>query len=444
MAFTFIDLFAGIGGFHAALSQLGGQCVLASELDPLARGVYELNWGADLPPRKSRPPIEGDIVPLTLNTVRVPKHDVLAAGFPCQSFSKSGYQRGMEEARGTLFWNILAILKAKRPSMVLLENVRNLAGPRHKHELQTIVRCLRDLGYRVSDQPSLMSPHLLPPYLGGTPQVRDRVFITGTYVGEDRAWAEADVAPLVRNQPVDGWRPDNWDLDSHLLLNESEVSSRYRLTPQEISVIETWNDFVVKLLAARKGSRLPGFPLWADEFRTRPNIPAGTPKWKADFLRKNAAFYREHKTAIDRWFSRHDELSSLPPSRRKLEWQAQDAKSLWETVMHFRPSGIRAKRPTYLPALVAITQTSIIGSRRRRITPREAARLQGFEDDFVFGSQPDAATYKQLGNAVCVGVAKFIASTHIRINRDDLPRSLQTAAVVSPGGSVQRRLRLVT
>lgn len=443
MAFTFIDLFAGIGGFHAALTQLGGRCVFASELDPRARAVYELNWGKHLPKRNGRPRIEGDIVPLTENTVRVPRHDVLAAGFPCQSFSKSGYQKGMEEARGTLFWNILAILKAKRPSMVLLENVRNLAGPRHKHELQTIVRCLRDLGYRVSDEPSLMSPHLLPPYLGGTPQVRDRVFITGTYVGEDRAWAEADVAPLVRNQSVAGWRREDWDLDAHLLLDDAEVSPRYQLTSQEVEIIDAWNDFVVRLLAVRKGTRLPGFPLWADEFKTRPRIPAGTPKWKADFLRKNSAFYREHKAVIDRWLSKHDGLTSLAPSRRKLEWQAQDSRSLWETVMHFRPSGIRAKRPTYLPALVAITQTSIIGSCRRRITPREAARLQGFGDGFCFGSQPDAATYKQLGNAVCVGVAKYIASTHIRMNRDDLPNCLKTVSVVASGECVQKRLRLV-
>ena len=71
--------------------------------------------------------------------------------------------------------------------------------------------------------------------------------------------------------------------------------------------------------------------------------------------------------------------------------------------MHFRPSGIRAKRATYVPALVAITQTSIIGQQKRRLSPREAARLQGLPDWFDFGSQPDAMTYKQLGNGVSVG-----------------------------------------
>jgi DNA (cytosine-5)-methyltransferase 1 len=431
MPFTFVDLFAGIGGFHAALSQMGGRCVFASEIDRNAAAVYERNWGRHLKPATGRPRVEGDIVPLTEDKVFVPKHDVLAAGFPCQPFSKSGFQKGMDEARGTLFWNILRILEARRPSLVILENVRNLAGPRHRHELQTIVRCLRDLGYRVSDDPSLMSPHLLPPSAGGTPQVRERVFITGTFVGKDRAWAESEVAPVCNNEPLGDWTPEQWDLDAHLLLAEREVSPKYRLTSGETAIIDTWDDFVVRLLAARKGRRLPGFPLWADEFRSRPRIPSGTPEWKADFLRKNSAFYREHRVVIDRWLERHDGLAALPPSRRKLEWQAQDSKSLWDTVMHFRPSGIRAKRPTYLPALVAITQTSIIGARRRRITPREAARLQGFPDKFDFGSQADAETYKQLGNAVCVGAVAHVVRTHVAASRSDLPRNVVTSVLAS-------------
>ena len=93
----------------------------------------------------------------------------------------------------------------------------------------------------------------------------------------------------------------------------------------------------------------------------------------------------------------------FPQSRRKFEWQAQDANTLWETIMHFRPSGIRAKKSTYVPALVAITQTSIIGKQKRRITTREGARLQGFPDWFDFVDQAESLTYKQLGNAVNVG-----------------------------------------
>src|SRR6476620_3598604 len=105
-AFTFADLFSGIGGFHAALHAAGGQWVFASEIDPAASAVYDHNWLRPLreadPGRAGEIHMNGDIVPLTDPQVRVPRADVLAAGFPCQPFSKSGYQRGMEETRGTL------------------------------------------------------------------------------------------------------------------------------------------------------------------------------------------------------------------------------------------------------------------------------------------------------------------------------------------------------
>ena len=106
----------------------------------------------------------------------------------------------------------------------------------------------------------------------------------------------------------------------------------------------------------------------------------------------------------------------FPASRRKFEWQAQDEQSLFDCVMHFRPSGIRAKRATYVPALVAITQTSILGGPLRRLTPREAARLQGLPDWFEFPGQPDALTYKQLGNGVNVAVVRYVASTLIAMD----------------------------
>lgn len=429
MAFTFIDLFAGIGGFHAALSSFGGECVFASDIDERARAVYDLNWGAELRPYTRKPSLVGDIEGFTDPKVRVPAHDILAAGFPCQPFSKSGNQLGMDEARGTLFWHIARIIEARKPAMVVLENVRNIAGPRHRHEWEVIIRTLRDLGYRVSEQPAVFSPHLLPPERGGTPQVRERVFITATRVGPRRAHAAADVQPPISNQPVDGWTKGSWNLATHLLLPEGPETLPYRLSPEETAIIDVWDDFVQRLLEAREGDRLPGFPLWADEFRVRPRIAKDTPAWKADFLRKNAEFYREHREVIDDWLDTHDRLRSLPPSRRKLEWQAQDAPSLWHTVMHFRPSGIRAKLPTYVPALVAITQTSIVGPRRRRITPREAARLQGFPDNFDFGDQRDADTYRQLGNAVCVGAVQHVVREHVRQNAAALPDRITDAVL---------------
>lgn len=436
-AFRFVDLFAGVGGFHAALSALGGECVYAVEKDTDAAAVYERNW---------RMPALGDIVDDTQGKMRVPRHDVLAAGFPCQPFSKSGYQRGMDEARGTLFWNICEILRVRKPSVVMLENVRNIAGPRHSHEWEVIIRSLRDLGYRVSSKPIVFSPHLLPPERGGRPQVRERVFILGTYVG--RRAAQVDVNPAVPHAPVDGWSPERWSLQEDLpVQSDEEITERLRLnlTPTETTWVEAWNDFVVTLRAAGV-DKLPGFPVWKDAFVHEDDlvIDVCTPAWKATFLRKNAEFYTANQNVLESWLARWNYLDDFPASRRKFEWQAQDAASLEDTIMHLRPSGLRVKRSTYVPALVAITQTSILGDRRRRLSPREAARLQGLPEWFDFGAQPDAATYKQMGNGVNVGAAHHVFREHVRANMalvaKRAPRlaSAVESAPPSPDTSVER------
>jgi DNA (cytosine-5)-methyltransferase 1 len=433
--FTFIDLFAGIGGFHAALSSMGGRCVFASEIDPAAAAVYQRNWGLDP---------WGDITDAANDRgVTVPVHDVLAAGFPCQPFSKSGAQRGMDETRGTLYWNILRIIEERRPAVVLLENVRNLAGPRHAHEWQVIVETLRDQGYRVADTPAVFSPHLLPPEMGGRPQVRERVFVTATRV--DDVTDDLTAEPAVRPRPVAEWDPSTWDLESDLLDPDHE-SPGCQLSDAERLWIDAWDEFVRLMWEARDGRRLPGFPLWADAWVHEDDlvIPAGTPSWKADFLRKNAAFYTDHQGLIDRWAARWGVYTdAFPASRRKLEWQAQDTPRLWDTVMHLRPSGIRAKRPTYVPALVAITQTSIVGPRQRRLSPREAARLQGLPDWFDFGAQAPSRTYKQLGNGVNVGVVWHVLRQHVlrdeEILKHTAPRLLR--AVLGAGESPDPAMR---
>lgn len=430
--FNYVDLFAGIGGFHAMLDHAGGRCVYVSEIDRQARETYIRNWVDPLPP-SHRPIINTDVTLATPDDspVDVPPHDVLAAGFPCQPFSKSGYQRGMEEARGTLFWNIARILEERTPAVVLLENVRNLAGPRHRHEWDVIIQTLREIGYRVSSTPSLFSPHLLPPSMGGTPQVRERVFILGTYVGPKRALAEVDVPPTVVRAPVNNWNPQNWDVD-WVLDQDTDIPNlaQYQLNDDEIEWINVWDDLVQRVWSAT-GTRLPGFPLWADHWIPErlldPLDIDALPRWKAEFLIKNARFYDDHARVIKAWRKANPSFASFPASRRKLEWQAQNTGSLWETVMHFRPSGIRAKAPTYLPALVAITQTSIVGSRRRRLTPHEAARLQGLPRSFSFGNQREQASYKQVGNGVAVGAAWYVFRTHVAANAKDLPKRLTTS-----------------
>lgn len=409
MSFQFIDLFAGIGGFHIALSDLGGKCVFASEIDEAAQSIYRNNFEHEM-----IGPIVGDIIPLTERTLSrlIPEHDVLAAGFPCQPFSKSGAQLGMDETRGTLFYNISKIIEKRRPKVIILENVRNLTGPKHKHTWALILRVLRDLGYHVSDIPSIVSPHTISPKHGGTPQVRDRVYIVGVYVGKQKAWKMSDEPFAFNKELLDNWKPTHWNLREHLLQNDDEIEDAhlYRVTDERLAVIEMWNDFL-KNVGAKKGKRLPGFPLWEFAMTVRPKIETDMPDWKIDFLKKNSAFYAENRVAIDAWRGRHRELKSLNNSYRKFEWQAQDLNSIWSGVIQFRPSGVRVKKADYLPALVAMNQTSIIGAKKRTITVREAARLQAFPETFSFGDQRPSQSFKQLGNAVSVGTVKFVLTS---------------------------------
>jgi DNA (cytosine-5)-methyltransferase 1 len=320
--------------------------------------------------------------------------------------------------------------------VVLLENVRNLAGPRHKHEWQVIIETLQDEGYRVSELPAIFSPHLLPPERGGRPQVRERVFITATHnpkgIGDDMP----ALPVALPGDKVDGWNPRlEWHLED--LLDDTHIVPGCELTDSERRWIDAWDEWVQLWYEATHGRRPPGFPIWADswtdyervsrEFNGEPTYhdlmeaDGDLPAWKAGHLAKNYALYGAHKAWIDAWAKNWDVYSSgFPPSRRKLEWQAQDTPTLWDTFMHFRPSGIRAKAANYLPALVAITQTSVIGPRERRVSPREAARMQGLPDSFDFGGQAASATYKQMGNGVNVGVVWHILREHVRRDEDVL------------------------
>lgn len=420
MSFRFIDLFAGVGGFHLALSSLGGKCVLASEIDKNATEVYRRNFEST----DMFGPIVGDIVALTEPAVNkiIPPHDVLVGGFPCQPFSKGGYQLGINETRGTLFYNIAKILEARKPKFVLLENVRNLTGPKHHHTWALIIRTLRDLGYHVSEKPTIFSPHLLAPELGGSPQVRDRVYIFGYYVGKKKAWEKADDNFFLPYEPTKGWKPTNWDLEKHLLEKDSKVSNleRYRISADRNKALEIWEDFLVSVGTDSEKRKLPGFPLWEFAMVAEPEIDDSMPDWKIDFLRKNSAFYLANKKEINSWRRRNPEILTMQTSYRKFEWQAGLTSSIWKSAIQFRPSGIRVKKPDYLPALVAMNQTSVIGSRKRTITVREAARLQTFPEHFQFEPQAENLSYKQLGNAVSVGVVKYVFTEFLKLTGNKL------------------------
>ena len=155
----YIDLFAGIGGFHQAMNQYNAECVFASEWDKEASKTYFENYGI-VP--------EGDITKIEAKDI--PPHDMLCGGFPCQAFSISGKQKGFEDTRGTLFFDIARIVKYHMPKVILLENVRNFEKHDNGNTLKTVVDILNDLNYNVYYK-VLNASHY------GLPQNRERIFI---------------------------------------------------------------------------------------------------------------------------------------------------------------------------------------------------------------------------------------------------------------------------
>jgi len=161
-SFKFIDLFAGIGGFRIALDSLGGECVFSSDIDKECQSTYLENFG-DLP--------FGDIT--KIDPEIIPNHDILCGGFPCQPFSICGLKRGFEDTRGTLFFNVMQIIKSKKPQAVFLENVKHLKHHDSGRTLQVILESLKEEGYFVEWK-------ILNSKDFGLAQNRERIVIVGT------------------------------------------------------------------------------------------------------------------------------------------------------------------------------------------------------------------------------------------------------------------------
>ena len=384
-AFRFIDLFCGIGGFHQAMKSLGGECVFACDIDEDCRKTYQANYGLT--------PI-GDIT--KVDATDIPAHDVLCGGFPCQAFSKAGNRLGFDDStKGTLFFDICRILEFHHPQYALLENVRNLASHDHGKTWSVIHDRLEALGYNLLPEPVIFSPHYI-----GIPQHRERVFIM--CVRKD----VGEVSPFELEKDL--MKPCTID---SILQDDNEIPNieEYRISSDMENLIDLWNEFLQRI----KVKRLPGFPIWSErlcDLDPHEDL-AQYPTWKQNFIRKNHELYIHNREFIDEWMIRAKQNPLFFGAKAKLEWQAGQTNhpDIWKQIFQLRPSGIRVKVNTYFPALVAIVQTSIIGSRKRFLTPRECARLQSCPEDF----QPDVKqpqAYKQFGNAVNVECAKLFGS----------------------------------
>ena len=359
------------------MKSLGGKCVFSSEIDKYAIENYLINFGINS---------DNDITKTDLSDI--PEHDVLCAGFPCQAFSKAGNQDGFSDTRGTLFFEIERILKKFKTKFIILENVRNLVSHDNGKTWRVIKNSLENLGYLLTEKPLLVSPHHL-----GIPQLRERVFILGIHSSLEAINLNIDITKQSKN---------DISIYNTGVLEEND-NDKYRITEYEEKVLNIWDDFIQGI-----DNKVIGFPIWVSEFKKTDDI-SDLPKWQKEFCEKNRTLYKKNKSFLDKWLKKYDNLEDLKPTDRKFEWQCgNDCESIWDTIIQFRPSGVRVKRPTTFPALVAMVHVPIIGKLRRKLTPREAANLQSYPSDFKI-HENDKQAYKQFGNSVNVDVVKFLA-----------------------------------
>ena len=407
-SFTFIDLFAGIGGFHQAMKSLGGKCVMAAEIDRNCVDTYKANYSV------MGERYWGDVN--EINPSDIPPFDVLCAGFPCQPFSKAGLQKGFEdEGRGNLFFSIMKILDAHpEVKFLLLENVRNLADKTQNWEIITTELQKRD--FYITEKPIILSPTNF-----GLPQIRERVYILGINkrIKNDSILSNGciHIDDLNLEEDFKECAPD-----SAWTILEDNVSREYWVSDEEQGMIMAWEEF-------RKGTNLGviGFPIWisafglgiTDQGAYKRSVKYNqAPAWKQLYFDRNRQLYIDNKAFIDEWVVRHNMLNRIKLFQ-KFEWNCgRDVSNIKDAIIQIRQSGIRAKRPTFFPSLVAMVNTPIVwdsdSKHFRYITEREAANLQNFNRGFKFVKKGKTA-YAQLGNSVNVKVLKILTRKLFRL-----------------------------
>jgi len=385
--FRFIDLFAGIGGFHMAAEELGGKCVFVSEFDEDARKTYRLNFESKNRELFDAKRFFGDITKVDVEDI--PSFNFLFAGFPCQPFSKGGYRKGFKDTRGTLFFDVARIVKRHNPEFLLLENVSNLVTHDDGKTFRTIMKVLQELGYALNFEPLVLSPHQF-----GIPVIRQRIYIPAIrkdLVGQ--SVFKLDFSRDFRKPMVDA---------ISFATDRGKKPEKYSISDYEKKVLSVWNEFYKGI-----DVKVIGFPIWVEEFGKN-NSTDGLPRWKKNFVEKNRELYERNQRFIDVWLRKYDNLSWMVPTHRKFEWQAgEDIASVFEGLVQFRPSGVRVKRPDKFSTLVAMNHPQIIGKYARRLTPDETKRLQSFPSWFQV-HENDAIALRQLGNSVNVEVVKHV------------------------------------
>ena len=430
----FIDLFAGLGGFHLALKHLGHECVFASEIDETLQSTYYKNFGM-------RP--FGDIREVAVESI--PRHHILCAGFPCQPFSKArDYSGPGDPELSELYLQIFRVIRHHHPQFLILENVPNFEKHEDGQTWERVNDLLRGEGYSV--RLAKLSPHEF-----GIPQIRQRIYIVGSLSSlSEFRWPkksktkgsihsvldscpeEASQIPERVEQCLDVWQefldliPKDEKIPHPLWSMEFGATYGYEgttpwATDEEALRSQRGSHGRYLSQAEAKEEMLAILPSHARTEQER------FPDWKIGFIKRNREFYSRHKNWLDSWM---EKIKEFPSSFQKLEWNCQEkdprkeVRRIRDYVIQIRASGVRVKRETTAPSLVAMTATQvpIIGWEGRYMTPLECKRLQSMDELDLPARNTKA--YAALGNAINVKVAQLVAKALLATEDGGAARSL--------------------
>lgn len=449
----FVDLFAGLGGFHLALSRLGHECVFASEVKPKLQKLYRQNFPGVH--------IEGDITKVDVRSI--PQHDILCGGFPCQPFSFSGKKQGFEDeqGRGNLFDEICRVLSYHHPKYIFLENVSALPGHDGGRTWSIIKQKLKHLGYDIDGR--VFSPHEF-----GVPQHRPRFYIVGMLRDENgRSGMRkfhfpqpdeklvCDVRTLVDPLDNDGLQPvrralhpvfDAWQefvynvterdgyMPSHCIFTmEFGADYEFEDTPPAFQTVERLRGRRGEYGKVLQGDTIEelveGLPFYMQKMKYEDTYP----EFKKVLIRQNRALYERHKDWIDPWMKK---IMEYPRTQRMLEWSTNQDWNFKNHVIQLRPSGIRVRSLNYVPTITLCTTSTpilpwvgyppngAVDKKNRPYVPddfrwgryishSEAAKLQSMQE-LEYTGLSRLQKFQALGNAVNVDVVELIARRLIK------------------------------
>ncbi len=402
--FNFIDLYAGIGGFRYALESIGGECKFTAEINEPALNTYSLNHeGKD----KILPVVDMDVISSKdddeIKKIMGSNIDVIAAGFPCQTFSIAGKRQGFnsDDTKGTQFFNVMRLTNVLKPKIVFLENVKNLRTHDNGNTYKVIVDTLDSSGY------DIIFTKVMSPLNVGIPQNRERIFIVAKRrdINFESSFVFQD-------------KKTNLNISSILDFEYEKKNPSHTLKLKDIEkqVIKNWEKFVLYWQENREDSER-SIPTLDLDVITKNDIAKSKASSYFEIKDRTIDFYNKHKLWFDKWLTETDMGNIEKYSNRafrKLEWNAGVDFEPKQTIVQIRVSGVRFKKPNFSPTLVAVVDNPIVFENEinewRNMNFRELANLQSFPKSFKFNDRINIRdVYKQFGNSINVKLTKEIA-----------------------------------